>query len=196
LVYIDDIQYGREGLFSEQADGSVVMFADGADIWGTSDEFRFAYKELTGDGSITARVERIANTNVWAKAGVMIRQDLTGPAANAALVVTPGNGVSFQYRLTAGADCGSLAEAGLTAPYWVKLTRTGDVFTAQYSADGVVWEEIVIEAGVEVALGDPVYIGLAVTSHSDGVMTMGSFSNIETTGEVSGDWQALGIGLD
>ena len=125
---------GRAATFAERADGTILMGAGGADIWGTSDEFRFAYKELSGDGSITARVESVVNSNGWAKAGVMIRQNVKPTAANAGVFVTPSNGVSFQNRTTAGGDSANTAAAGLTAPYWVKLTRTGNVFTTQYSA--------------------------------------------------------------
>ena len=46
------------------------------DIWDVADQFRFGFKRLTGDGSIVAKVDSIDNTNVWAKAGVMIRESL------------------------------------------------------------------------------------------------------------------------
>ena len=41
-----------------------------------------------------------------------------------------GNGASFQYRTTANGGSGnSNAAAAVTPPYWVKLERTGDLFT-------------------------------------------------------------------
>ncbi len=40
------------------------------------DEFRFAYQAISGDVSLTARVASVANTNEWAKGGVMIRESL------------------------------------------------------------------------------------------------------------------------
>ena len=54
----------------------IKMTAAGADIWGTADQFHFAYKQLSGNGSITAKVVSVSNTDAWAKAGVMIRETL------------------------------------------------------------------------------------------------------------------------
>ncbi len=74
-----------------------------ADIWGTADEFRFAYKQLSGNGSIIARVENIAHTDDWAKAGVMIRESLAAGSTHAMLVVSPASGLAFHRRPTTGA---------------------------------------------------------------------------------------------
>jgi len=186
---------GRPVTFAERADGSILMGAGGADIWGTADEFRYAYKELTGDGSIVARVDSVDYSNDWAKAGVMIRQNLNANAINAGIFVTPANGISFQYRTTAGADSANVADAGFVAPYWVKLNRTGNVFTAAYSADGVAWTDLAATSDVVIEMSGTVYIGLALTSHDAGIMTSAAFSNITTTGTVSGAWQAEEIGV-
>ena len=67
---------GEAPAFLETSPGNIVMSGTGTDIWGTADQFRFAYKSLTGDGSIVARVDSLANTDAWAKAGVMIRETL------------------------------------------------------------------------------------------------------------------------
>ena len=85
----------------------------GSDIWGTSDQFRFAYKQLSGDGSIVIRVDGVDNSDGWAKAGLMIRQNTNANAINAGIFVTPANGVSFQYRTTAGSDSANVAQARL-----------------------------------------------------------------------------------
>jgi hypothetical protein len=87
----------------------------GADIWNTSDQFNFAHAPLTGDGSVVARVTSPTYTNAWAKAGVMLRNGLVANAAFVDLVVTPGNGVAFQWRSTAGGSCGNAQVTGLTA---------------------------------------------------------------------------------
>ncbi|MGB2864570.1 MAG: PA14 domain-containing protein, partial [Sedimentisphaerales bacterium] len=65
---------GSVGSFVEGPTGTYTMTASGADIWAVNgveaDEFHFAYKVLTGAGSIVAKVESLDNTNDWAKAGV------------------------------------------------------------------------------------------------------------------------------
>jgi len=92
------------GSFVEGSSGTYTMTASGTDITGSSDEFHFAYKMLNGAGSIVARIDSIQNTNDWAKAGVMIRETLDPDSAHAYMVVTPTRGVSFQRRLSTGAD--------------------------------------------------------------------------------------------
>ncbi|NLH44031.1 MAG: hypothetical protein GX448_19515, partial [Planctomycetes bacterium] len=68
---------GQSPGFVQMPSGTIYMNGQGADIWGTSDQFRYAYKTLTGNGTIVARVHSIYNTpgnDGWSKAGVMIRQ--------------------------------------------------------------------------------------------------------------------------
>ena len=66
--------------FAVTVTGSAMsLTGDGTDIWNNSDDFVFAYKTLTGDGSIVARVVSVGTgTNTWAKGGVMIRDSLNG----------------------------------------------------------------------------------------------------------------------
>jgi hypothetical protein len=45
-------------------DHTFTMSSSGTDIWNNGDQFRFAYKQLSGDGSIVARVDSLVNTNV------------------------------------------------------------------------------------------------------------------------------------
>ena len=56
------------------------------------------------DCTIIARVVSVQNIDPWSKAGVMIRAGSGANAANAFIAVTPGNGVTWQYRLTDGDD--------------------------------------------------------------------------------------------
>ncbi len=183
--------------FAETADG-IVMSAIGADIWGTADQGNFAYKSLSGDGSIVARVDSIYQSNTWAKGGVMIRETLDAGSTHALVAVTPANGVAFQDRPAADGDSFNVNQSGLTAPYWVKLTRTGNTFTAQRSEDGVNWVSITDDAAassVTIPMASNVYIGLVLTSHDAAVATNAAFSNIATTGNVTGQWQTAAIGV-
>ncbi len=181
--------------------GVITMSGSGHDIWDAADDFRFAYKRLSGNGSITAKVESIGNTNGWAKAGVMIRESLDPGAKFAYVVVTPAQGVSFGWRPFANdTNCGSATQAGIQAPQWVKLTRAGDAFTAQYSADGKAWTDVKDATGTVVSttltMTSYVYVGLAVTSHNTAATTTAVFSGISTTSSVTGQWQPLAIGDD
>ncbi len=187
---------GHAAGFLEAADGSIIMNGIGLDIWDASDQFRFAYKSLSGDGSIVAQVDSVANTDVWAKAGVMIRETLEPGSAHAMAVVTPASGVAFQRRPEANAASASTGVADLAAPYWVKLTRTGNTFVAQISEDGESWMDIAVTPAVTIPMAGDVYIGLAVTSHNALATTDVEYSGVATTGNVSGSWQVAEIGAE
>jgi regulation of enolase protein 1 (concanavalin A-like superfamily) len=181
--------------FQDKGDNAYTVSAGGTDIWNNADAFRFAYKKLNGNGSIIARVDSVVNTNAWAKAGVMIRETLDAGSKNALVAVTPGNGVSFQDRdMTDGASIYTGA-TGIVAPYWVRLTRTGNAFKAERSADGKTWTQVGT-TDAAITMGASVYIGLAVTSHDAALATTAEFSNVATTGGVTGAWQMAAIGSD
>jgi hypothetical protein len=155
----------------------------GTDIWGTADQFRFASTTLTGDGSIVARVTANTATDPWAKAGVMIRNGLGANAANVFMTFGAGNGTaSFQYRTTAGGSSTSVTGPnGITAPYWVRIDRTGNTFTGYRSPDGVTWT---LQGSATVAMGSTVNIGLAVTSHNNSAINDAAFDNVTLTGVI------------
>jgi len=160
------------------ASGTFTVDGDGADIWGTSDQFHFVYQSLSGNGDIVARVPTQENTDGWAKAGVMIRESLTGGSTHAFAAVTPSNGVAFQRRTTT--DGSSLHTAGdaVTAPYWVKIARSGSTFTASQSSNGTTWTTIGSET---ISMATNVYIGLAVTSHNGTTLCTSTFDNVTVT---------------
>ncbi len=161
--------------------GVFSVGGSGADIWGTTDAFRFVYLPVTGNGTVTARVLAVPNTDQWAKAGVMIRANLTANSANAFVAVTPGNGVTWQYRTSNGGNSGNNAAGGLTAPYWVRLVRSGNTFTAFRSLDGVTWTQQGSPQTIN-AMGATAYVGLAVTSHNNSSLCTATFDNVSLPG--------------
>jgi hypothetical protein len=183
-----------------EAAGVITMSAGGVDIWNAADEFRFAFKQLSGNGTIVAKVESVGNTDLWAKAGVMIRETLDPGSRFAAVYATPGNGVRFQARLlNAGAATSDTAIAtaeqmALKTPVWIKIDKTGNSFNCFYSTDGVKWTAMSWNPQT-IGMSGTIYIGLAVTSHNAGAVTTAQFSNVSTTGGVTGSWQVQAIGV-
>ena len=147
----------------------------GADIWGNADAFRYAYQPLTGDGQIVAHVASVQNTNVWVKAGVMIRADLTPGSQHAMMMVTPGKGNNFQRRLAAGGISSSTAGAPGTTTSWVRLTRTGNTLTASESVDGTTWTVVGSDT---IPMPPTVWLGLAVSSHSTTTLATATFDRL------------------
>jgi hypothetical protein len=188
------------GSFVEGPVGTYTMTGSGADIWAVNgveaDEFHFAYKMLTGAGSIIAKVQSINDTNGWAKAGVMIRESLNPDSAHAFACITPANGVASQYRPSTGGTSGNYNQTGVAAPYWVKLERSiSGLFTVSHSANGTSWQPVTGAMAQNISMGANVYIGLALTSHDAALTCQAVFSNVTTTGNVSGQWAHQDIGI-
>jgi regulation of enolase protein 1 (concanavalin A-like superfamily) len=171
----------------------IVMTAAGADIWAATDQFHFAYKQLSGNGSITARVISMTNTNAAAKAGIMIRESLEPGAAHATVDIQPINEVQLIYRSSAGATSVSVGQGDVSAPVWVRLTRSGNTFTGEYSIDGTNWQTLDLPI---ITMGLDVYIGLIVCSHDINATCTAEFSNVTISGAATGDWQSQDIGIE
>ncbi len=184
---------GFVGSFTEEPAGTYKMTASGKDIWDKSDEFHFAFKELTGTGSIIAKVEGVGNTNVWAKAGVMFRNTLEPDSKHAMVVVTPAQGVSFQRRTVTGSGSADTTQTDITAPQWVKIERdiSGN-FTGSYSSDGISWTQIGSDS---INMNATAYVGLAVTAHNASEVCEAKFSNVSITGTVSEQWTNQDIAI-
>ena len=189
---------GPEGSSSlDEATGTYTIVGSGADIWGNSDQFHYAYRELTGDATMIARVaDNGSGTNEWAKGGVMIRQSLDAGSTHRYMPITAGggNGASFQGRPVADAASNNVDSGEVVAPpYWVKLERVGNDFTGSISPDGITWTQL---GGAEtVEMTDPVLIGLAVTSHQSGEKRTFTFDNVDIVGNISADDASTDIGI-
>ena len=164
------------GSFTRTNDTFIVA-GSGADIWFQGDGFEFVSKPLNGDGSLTARVVKMDQTDPWAKAGVMIRESLEPDAKYAMAFATPANGIAFQQRNDTGGQASSIIiSPGLAAPRWFRLTRQGDLFTAYSSADGTLWKKM---GSTTFSMGNQVLAGLAVCSHNDGTLCQAQFDHVD-----------------
>jgi hypothetical protein len=139
---------------------SGISFILGPNGEPVNDSFYFVRKPLVGDGSVTVRVTSLTgrmppphgpydsdnSTDIpgvvpWAKAGLIIKENLTQGSAYAAIVVTGGHGVRMQWNYT-GDTAGMSGTVGPANPRWLRLARSGDVITGYDSADGAHWTRV------------------------------------------------------
>src|SRR5262249_33762963 len=112
----------------------------------------------------------------WSKAGVMMRESLDPGSPDVGAYVTPGNGVSLQWRPAQNAGAkwyGNEVNGG--APYWGKLVRSGSTFSAAASPDGQNWTDL---GSITISMTSQIYVGLALSAHNDGVINRSTFENV------------------
>ena len=111
---------------STYSSGTFTITAAGSDIWGTSDQFHFVYRSITGDVEIIARVASITTqAHRWSKAGVMIRESLTAQSRHAMMIGSAAAGYAFQRRVQTAGSSDSTAGPADAPPGWVRLVRKG-----------------------------------------------------------------------
>jgi hypothetical protein len=157
--------------------GEWLVIGAGNGIWTTSDQFQFASTTFSGNGTISADCTSQTNTNSSAKSGVMWRDTTAANGAYAYAVVTPGNGVYFQWRASDGASAQSSASvSGIKAPIWLELVRSGSSFSAYYGTDGLHWTQI--GSTETITMPTSALVGLGVSSTNVSELGLGSFTNV------------------
>ena len=154
----------------DQHQGQFTITGTGADVWGGSpqhdDQYGAVYQAAAASSTavVTVHVDSQSNPNPWAKAGIMLRNSIAGAGSSAGyaiVAVTPGNGVVLEWDSNSDGYLESEAQkVAITAPVWLRLTRSGTSVTAYYSADGTSWNQI----------------GTATLSGSSGTEDVGMFS--------------------
>ena len=163
------------------SEDGVNLVSGGASYWATSDDFTFAYQEVTGDFDKKARVEYADASSQWSRNGMTVRASLNNgtettdaAGANPASIyqnahVNPpimfnGSASNFGYEgnrriLTGGQTDGAPNNEGAMTPAfpnaWVRIKRVDQWVTIYRSSDGVEWEPYgLTEFGVE-GVSDP-----------------------------------------
>ena len=179
-----------------ESGGTFTVQGAGADVWGTADAFHYAYRSLTGDGTIVARVATVEGQQAWTKVGVMMRASTDPGAQQAFMLVSTAKGAAFQRRTSTGGSSSSTSAGLVTAPQWVRLARTGATITASISATGTSWTTV---GEASFSMPDTVLVGLAVSSHETALAT-GTFDGVSVTtpptpaGPLPAGWQSQDVG--
>jgi autotransporter-associated beta strand protein len=156
---------------------SVSLTGSGMGFQEVSDSMRYAWKELVGDGAVTARVTGFTASNGGkAFGGIMLRSSLLRESPNVAATVISGGGLRFTRRLEAASYTEPTLHT-LRAPYWVRVRRIGNQFTGFRSEDGVNWVQQGTQTTIESMPATAVW-GLAVTGHTNSSVSQVRFDQV------------------
>lgn len=147
--------------FSFQND-SLLINGTGVDWWNAQDDGYFVYQELCGDVTLIARLDSQEMPNQWAKAGLVIRKDLTPGAITATLVNTEAGGLLHQYRSATDVQMTNIGgDGGAKLPIWLRISKKANTVSFSYSSDGTDWTTLGEQT---MNLNSSFYIGFGVTS--------------------------------
>jgi regulation of enolase protein 1 (concanavalin A-like superfamily) len=159
-----------------------AITANGANMWQSVDEYGSLYLPAV-DSTLweaTVKIESQQNTHNSAKAGLIVRNDVTQPGQSRGYAaMTMRAGLPFEWLRDTGSPSGGLdasTSAGAnTHPAWVRIRRDGDEYTGYWSTDG----ENFTPVGTDVLPGaaEVQDIGLVVTAHNANATSRAVFSD-------------------
>jgi Cu/Zn superoxide dismutase len=178
-IGLKPIEIGTTGLIGNAATdvlGPLTIEGAGSDIWGAADSFEFVQLS-SGTVRLFTRIDSLAPTSPFAKAGLVIR-DGTGPGATSVILDTkPDGGVEFMARMCGGCDTTYLGGAHITFPAYFILRWDGTTATASISqtTSNENPSETTVVGTVNLSMPQAIG-GLAVTSHDPAHMTTATFA--------------------
>ncbi|HUB68214.1 MAG TPA: hypothetical protein VL981_12080 [Candidatus Methylacidiphilales bacterium] len=178
------------GSGASDKDGTTLV-AGGKDVWGTSDQFRFAYLQRKGNFDAQVHILSLQPAQLYSRAGLMVREDLTNTSRHLFFVVFSDNqarhnnngGYELQFRDTAGGKSGGVYPAitpGAPPQFpvnypnvWLRVVRQGNTLTCFASPDGKNWSKYGEHTSEFPA---QVYLGVALTAHNPTATATAKFS--------------------
>src|SRR6266446_933185 len=160
------------------ANGTFTVTGAGQGTFFTSsDGLHFVYQLLAGDGTMVARVVSVQGSSA-AQVGIMVRETLNA-GANHVYLFDYSTSILLTERTSTGASSSYQSMGSGTVPNWMKLVRSGNVFSVYGSADGVNW--VALGTSQTVSMGPSVYIGLAVSNRTTASLATATFDNVSLT---------------
>ena len=176
-----DVNTPRSGS-STISSGILTVAGAGLGPAGNADQLHFYNELIDGDFDLRARLTWKSLTLPGARVGLMARDGITANARHVSLTHEETTGVKLLARDT---DAGSTATAiggaiNEAIPLWMRLQRTGNLFTASVSTDGVSWK---LREHTNASL--PVGLRVGVTA-ANGSSSSGTAIQIATFSQMSG----------
>ncbi|WP_022894858.1 ThuA domain-containing protein, partial [Agromyces subbeticus] len=166
-----------DGTFERIGDGRFRITGAGADTWQGIDQYSSLYAPAGGDDNWEAvvKVDAQQNTNGAAKAGLIVRNDITLPGSSpgyAMVGIRPSGGIEFLSDPDGNGQLNTSVQGGTTSyPTWVKLKRSGADYTAYFSKNGTTWTQVGGTVNLTGAASTQ-DVGMFTVSHATGAGTV------------------------
>jgi hypothetical protein len=147
-------------------------------MWADKDECHIVWTRLAGDFTLDAQVKFVGDGgDPHRKLGWIIRRSLDTGSAYADVAVHGDGLTSLQYRRSEGGKTEQVQSA-VKEPDLVRLSRKGTKFVMSVAKAG---NELTPSNGIDLDLGNEVYVGLFICSHNPDVVEKGVFSKVRIT---------------
>jgi TolB protein len=162
----------------DAATKTYTITGSGENMWLSADAFQFAWKEVSGDVTLTADISFLNKTgNEHKKAVLMLRQSLDADSVYADVALHASGLTSLQFRDEKGAVTHEI-QSNLSAPKRLRIAKRGDYVYMSLSDAG---EPKTAGGWLRIPLQGSFYVGLGVCSHDKDVVETAVFSNVELT---------------
>ncbi len=164
----------------------------GADLYSGTDAYSSIYQPGAVGSTATVQTEVTAQQNMtgYAKAGIMVRNDITGSGTSPEGVIlfeSPSGGIQLEWASGGGDYINSVTPANGTIPeslpVYLELVRNGSTYTGYYSYDGASW----LQVGSATLTGQAATqdAGMFLTSHAAGQPGQATFNGFSVTGSAA-----------
>jgi hypothetical protein len=147
----------------------------GTNMWFTSDQFQFVWKKMKGDFILRSRVEFVGKGAIaHRKVGWMVRPNLDSDASYADCAEHGDGLTSLQFRRSKATNTLQIALSVTNADV-LQFERKGNSYIFSAARYG---EPFVSSEPLDLDLGDEVYAGLFICSHTADVIEKAIFRDV------------------
>jgi hypothetical protein len=171
-----------------QSGQELSIMGAGADLYSSTDAYSSIYLKGAAGPASTVETEVVSQQNMtgYAKAGIMVRNDISGSGTSPEGVIlfeSPSGGIQLEWDSNGGDYIDSVTPADGTIPdylpIWLELQRSGTTYTGYYSYNGKTW----LSVGSATVPGQAATqdAGIFLTSHASGSPGQATFSGFSAT---------------
>jgi len=171
-----DLGGARKGGLRNLSDGQFELYGGGADVWGTSDQARFLYREMEGDFSLEVTLEDVEDVHQYTKAGLMVRDSLKADSAAVILTSFFTGEVQMAHRASNAEMEGLPTHPGDLKGLRLRIVRKGGTITGYLARGNGEWTEA---GSVPDKLPSNVFVGVLALSHDDGQLVRVVYRNLK-----------------